>query len=341
MVSRLEPNDFTKNLCNDPKCPLNRQGMPHDTHDKIENQAIADPCNDPRCAMNRMGLPHNKHDDKYETKSESKNRPDAETEYGPWDVDSEDDAGQQYYTSSGLRVDKHDDRAKSWSGHTSNSAWTNSWIKDQRGYQASSETSRQGHGEGKKREDGTKSNMRSPTDAAWTGQWGKIPTPPKSQNDVPRHERMKAKQRDGRQESHEHEHESPLHQFEREQEPDQKHDAEDDVFEGTFDDALSELARQLHRGRSEKQSSATRQAEEMSPPPKRDPMLAATEPHDVFGIPKNATCRDIKSRYRALAREHDPSKGIINKSDGDKRLSNEIMTKINRAYAQLKEIHGC
>ena len=298
MIGGLDPNDFVKNLCNDSKCPLNRQGVPHDIHEKIENQLIINQCNDPRCAMNRMGLQHNKHDNKYETKSESKNIHDAETEHTPWNVNSDDDGVEE------------------------------------------------------KQKSGTNPNTRSPTGAVWTGQWGEIPTPPRSQNDVPKHERMKAKQRDGEQKSHERTHESPLHQFEREQEPDQKHDAEDDAFEGTFDDALSELARQLHRGKSEKKPSATSQAEEMPsppppkqaekrppPPPKRDPILAATEPHDVFGIPKNSTYCDIKSRYRVLAREHDPSKGIINKSDGDKMLSNEIMTKINWAYTELKKEH--
>ncbi len=48
--------------CNDPRCPLNRQGVPHEDHDSIENKPVQNPCNDPRCAMNRMGMKHEVHD---------------------------------------------------------------------------------------------------------------------------------------------------------------------------------------------------------------------------------------------------------------------------------------
>ena len=48
--------------CNDPKCPLNRQGVPHPIHELIENRPVTNPCLDGRCAMNRMGIPHDSHD---------------------------------------------------------------------------------------------------------------------------------------------------------------------------------------------------------------------------------------------------------------------------------------
>jgi len=51
-------------FCNDPKCPLNRQGVPHEDHESIENKPVKNPCNDPRCAMNRMGMKHEIHDGK-------------------------------------------------------------------------------------------------------------------------------------------------------------------------------------------------------------------------------------------------------------------------------------
>ena len=61
-------------LCNDPKCPLNRQGVPHETHESIENKSVENPCNDPRCAMNRMGIKHEMHDkDQSQTKSKYEN----------------------------------------------------------------------------------------------------------------------------------------------------------------------------------------------------------------------------------------------------------------------------
>ena len=51
--------------CNDPTCPLNRQGVGHEMHEGIERQEITHQCNDPRCAMNRMGTIHNAHDKSY------------------------------------------------------------------------------------------------------------------------------------------------------------------------------------------------------------------------------------------------------------------------------------
>ena len=50
------------NTCDDGKCPLNRQGVPHETHELIESRPVNNPCNDPRCAMNRMGIKHDIHD---------------------------------------------------------------------------------------------------------------------------------------------------------------------------------------------------------------------------------------------------------------------------------------
>ena len=50
------------NICDDGKCPLNRQGVPHETHELIESRHVKNPCNDPRCAMNRMGIRHDIHD---------------------------------------------------------------------------------------------------------------------------------------------------------------------------------------------------------------------------------------------------------------------------------------
>ncbi len=43
-------------LCNDPKCGLNRQGVPHEDHETIQSKEIKNPCLDGRCAMNRIGI---------------------------------------------------------------------------------------------------------------------------------------------------------------------------------------------------------------------------------------------------------------------------------------------
>lgn len=51
-------------VCNDPRCSLNRQGVPHEDHETIESKPVTNPCNDPRCAMNRMGIRHDIHEEK-------------------------------------------------------------------------------------------------------------------------------------------------------------------------------------------------------------------------------------------------------------------------------------
>ncbi len=41
---------------------MNRIGEPHERHDIIENKPVKEICNDPRCPMNRMGLKHEIHE---------------------------------------------------------------------------------------------------------------------------------------------------------------------------------------------------------------------------------------------------------------------------------------
>ena len=228
-------------MCNDPKCPLIREGIQHDAHDRIGDQDITDQCNDPRCTMNRTGIAHNRHD-KYFKREKPK---EAESE---WQDDMQENHGQEQ----------------------------------------------------------------------------------KSQQEYAEQEQKS--------------HEIP--------------DDEDDIMDKIFEEVLDELdrqSRQRQAGRSGRQSevhgrhtNAAKKPQDTQQPrrstnqvPAGNTILAATSPHDIFGIPKEATCRMIKSRYRDLAKAYDPSKGIINKSDIDKKVSNDIMTRINSAYLQLKTIHGC
>ena len=69
LISRLEWT-CTMTRCNDPKCPLNRHGVPHELHDVIENKPerfngeLGDVLKgvrgikkcDPRCPMNKPHL---------------------------------------------------------------------------------------------------------------------------------------------------------------------------------------------------------------------------------------------------------------------------------------------
>lgn len=228
-------------VCNDPKCPLIRQGTKHEAHDKIGDQNIVEQCNDPRCVVNRAGIAHNRHDEYFRT-------------------------------------------------------------GDQNGKKAGSQDGRQ---EGRSRSSQQQEQQR-----------------------------RSGRGQETRQES------------------------EEDIMDRIFREVLEELDRQSRQrqARQQQQQHSANESGAAAPNafkaadsrsgasqvPAGNAILAATSPHDIFGIPReNATCRMIKSRYRDLARAYDPSKGIINKSDIDKKISNEIMTRINSAYSQLNEIYGC
>lgn len=77
--------------CNDPKCPLNRQGVPHENHESIKNKPVKNPCNDPRCAMNRMGMRHETHNGK-QTNYEEPKQEKSSKQYDDEFVDSAYDA---------------------------------------------------------------------------------------------------------------------------------------------------------------------------------------------------------------------------------------------------------
>lgn len=167
----------------------------------------------------------------------------------------------------------------------------------------------------------------------------------------------KTKPQGNNQKSHDQEHKQQQDYSRSEQKSRQNTDDGEDIMDRIFREVLDELDRQSRRrraGRSDRRQSAHGVDLDASKIPQRaqpghganqvpagNVILSTTNPHDIFGVPKEATCRMIKSRYRDLARAYDPSKGIINKSDIDKKISNEIMTRINSAYLQLKEIYGC
>ena len=72
-----------------------------------------------------------------------------------------------------------------------------------------------------------------------------------------------------------------------------------------------------------------------------EPILMAKNPHKVFGLSRNATCDQIKSRYKELAKTHNSSRGRINKSKQDNERADAIMSNISNAYSNLKTVHGC
>lgn len=76
-------------------------------------------------------------------------------------------------------------------------------------------------------------------------------------------------------------------------------------------------------------------------PSEEEPILMAKNPHKVFGLSRNATCDQIKSRYKELAKTHNSSRGRINKSKQDNERADAIMSNINKACSNLKTVHGC
>jgi hypothetical protein len=62
--------------------------------------------------------------------------------------------------------------------------------------------------------------------------------------------------------------------------------------------------------------------------PKRDP-------HDVLGVPRDATQATIKAAWRKLAREHHPD--LATESPAAAAAATRRMAEINRAYEQLRE----
>lgn len=236
--------------CNDPKCPLNRHGVPHELHDVIETKSVTDPCNDPRCPMNRMGLPHNLHVEQYAPQQE------AEQE-----------------------EEKKKKKKK----------------------------------EKEKKEEG---------------------------------EEKKQKKEDAEQEETWRTGYNPFF--------------DDSLFEKMTDDILNELGKKLYRDNPEQfythytrndspagdsGSHVFRGVPPSSKRPQRqvlseeDRILRAKEPNEIFGVSKDVALKEIKTRYRELAKKYDASKGIINKSKLEKERSNKIMVKINYAYAQLNKMH--
>ena len=84
-----------------------------------------------------------------------------------------------------------------------------------------------------------------------------------------------------------------------------------------FLDRANELAERL---------SARRQY----PPPQEGPVQPpALTPFDILGIPEDTSAKEIKARYRELARLYHPDSS---------RASDVMMKRINGAYEELKQM---
>lgn len=66
-------------------------------------------------------------------------------------------------------------------------------------------------------------------------------------------------------------------------------------------------------------------------------ILKAKDPHQIFGLPNPTTWSKVRSRYKELSKQYDPSRGTIHKSDLEIEQNNQVMKKVNNAYAKLKD----
>ena len=108
-ISCSSDNEIRKmNTCNDPKCPLNRQGISHEIHELIENLPVKTPCNDPRCAMSRMGMRHKAHDGKrvYDEQIKQENSSESKQYF-------EDNVGTDSFDEYVQELSKESDRMQS------------------------------------------------------------------------------------------------------------------------------------------------------------------------------------------------------------------------------------
>ena len=71
------------------------------------------------------------------------------------------------------------------------------------------------------------------------------------------------------------------------------------------------------------------------------PMVTADDPYTVFGLPTNATCEQIKSRYKELVKKYNSSSGRMHKTEYDNERADSIMSNINVAYEELNKLHAC
>lgn len=133
-----------------------------------------------------------------------------------------------------------------------------------------------------------------------------------------------------------------------------------DMYGGTrtpVDDALDELSRRASRERGHGGARSRKNAESAgtggagrpssgSAKSRIDPtaevsddaarILGSDDPYKVLGLRPGAGLDEIRSNYKDLVKKYDPSRGIIGKPVEQKRMEEQIMARVHRAYGQLK-----
>ncbi len=73
--------------------------------------------------------------------------------------------------------------------------------------------------------------------------------------------------------------------------------------------------------------------------PSIDQILQGKNPYVIFGLPRDTTYNEIKSKFKELSRTYNASSGIMNKTPEEKEQLTRIQSRINIVFDFLKKRH--
>jgi hypothetical protein len=73
--------------------------------------------------------------------------------------------------------------------------------------------------------------------------------------------------------------------------------------------------------------------------PSIDQILQGKDPYVIFGLPRDTTCNEIKSKFKELSIMYNASSGIMNKTLEEKEQLTRIQSRINIVFDFLKKQH--
>lgn len=92
-----------------------------------------------------------------------------------------------------------------------------------------------------------------------------------------------------------------------------------------------------------KQQDEKKRREESKPkePPRPKTISGEANPYEILGVGQNATCAELKSQFKKLAKKHSPDPGILNMTEEEKKRKTAMFIKVKKAYDELKKLHNC
>ena len=92
-----------------------------------------------------------------------------------------------------------------------------------------------------------------------------------------------------------------------------------------------------------KQRDEKKKREESKPkePPSPKTISGEANPYEILGVGQNATCAELKSQFKKLAKKHSPDPGMLNMTEEEKKRKTAMFIKVMKAYDELKKLHNC